>query len=304
VFARSAAPSGRDDPWWYLAQMASFHSRVHKHADDLSFVWSDHGSEILIDPGRYAYVGKTAPNSDLEKLGFWYGDPKRIYVESTRAHNTVEIDSRSYDRTRKLPGSALKHANEQDGLIVTECEARHEGVSHWRMLVLRPSAFLLIIDSLDDPNHTHDFRQNFLLHPSWLTTGDDPSCLIARRTDPERQLRILSLAPDQAAFGTARGQQEPELLGWHSDRANSLQPCTALFSEQHGTNAAVFATLFTFAADATPNAGATSVLGSMRPSHLSWNEDDRLITLSIMRSLEDAVPSTVTMECRSQDGRR
>jgi hypothetical protein len=303
VFARSAAPTKRNDPWWYFAQMASFHSRAHKHADDLSFVWSDHGCEILIDPGRYAYAGKTEQNSELEKLGFWYSDPKRIYVESTRAHNTVEIDSRSYNRRRDLSGSALRHAREQDGLIVTECEVTHEGVSHWRMLVLRPSAFLLVIDSLDDPDHRHDFRQSFLLHPSWRMADNGPSGLTVRRTDPGKQLRILALAPDQKAFGTARGQPEPELLGWYSDRANSLQPCMALFSEQHDTNAAVFATLFTFEVNAVPEAGATSVLESMRPSYFSWFEDGGLITVSIARSLDDAVPSTVKFERRSRDAR-
>ena len=93
----------------YLAQTGAFHSRVHKQADDLSFVWYDRGADILIDAGRYGYLGRTKKGSELWNQGFWYSDPKRVYVESTRAHNTVEIDGRSFDRKRSKPyGSALE----------------------------------------------------------------------------------------------------------------------------------------------------------------------------------------------------
>ena len=93
----------------YLAQQAAFHSRTHKHADDLSFVWYDRGSEILIDAGRYGFLGRTETGSDLRNRGFWYSDPKRIYVESTHSHNTVEIDGMSYDRRKSPPyGSAIE----------------------------------------------------------------------------------------------------------------------------------------------------------------------------------------------------
>ncbi|MEQ1579231.1 MAG: alginate lyase family protein [Steroidobacteraceae bacterium] len=50
---------------------------AHGHADALSFTLNAGGTEILIDPGTYAY--HTEPE--------W-----RRYFRSTRAHNTVEID--------------------------------------------------------------------------------------------------------------------------------------------------------------------------------------------------------------------
>ncbi len=174
VFARSDYPETPGAPWWYFAQTASFHSRVHKHADDLSFVWSDRGLPILVDPARFAYSGKTERGSDLAKQGFWYADPKRIYVESTRAHNTVEIDGRSYNRTRTPYSSALRYAGEQDGLIVTECHHRPAGtVLHIRLLTLAPGRFLLVVDWLFDRSGTaHDFRQHVHFHPDWHVVPD------------------------------------------------------------------------------------------------------------------------------------
>ena len=89
AFARGYADNVARNPEnaSYLAQIAGFHSRTHKHADHLTFVWHDRRRDVLIDAARYAYVGKTAPGSKLFDEGFWYSDPKRVYVESTRAHN-------------------------------------------------------------------------------------------------------------------------------------------------------------------------------------------------------------------------
>ncbi len=97
----------------YLAQTLCFHSRTHKHADDLSFIWYDRGHEILVDAGRYGYLEKTKAGSDLWKLGYWYADPNRMYVEDTRAHNAVEIDGISNPRHKVKPyGSALQRWGE------------------------------------------------------------------------------------------------------------------------------------------------------------------------------------------------
>ena len=135
----------------YLAQQAGFHSRTHKQADDLSFIWYDRATEILIDAGRYGYLGRTEAGSDLWNRGFWYSDPKRIYVESTRSHNTVEIDGMSYDRRESIPyGSAIKRWGENsDGLMFVETHApQFQSIGHSRLLVLNPKNWLLVYDRL------------------------------------------------------------------------------------------------------------------------------------------------------------
>src|SRR5690606_3966707 len=78
VFARrkNAGDPSQDS---YFAQMAAFHSRTHKHADHLTFVWNDLGKRILIDPGRYGYGPKTTLGDDLSNQGFYYSDPNRRY---------------------------------------------------------------------------------------------------------------------------------------------------------------------------------------------------------------------------------
>lgn len=303
VFARSVYAANAGDPWWYLAQIAAFHSRTHKHADDLSFVWSDRGAEILIDPGRYAYAGRTEPTSELAKQGFWYSDPKRIYVESTRAHNTVEIDGRAYDRTRKPYGSGLLGAGQDNGLIVTECDVHHsETVRHRRMLVMAPGGFLLVVDwLLDGAGQAHDFRQHFHFHPEWTVapdqSGADHFRLIATRGASGQKLAILPLVPEQGAIRTVRGREEPELLGWYSDKGYSLIPCTTLVSERLGTDRAIFATLFTFATDAKPVPDRMLVSCTRGPATFAWEEGDEMVQIDI--SGNDAGQPILTIQDRN-----
>ncbi|WP_201540842.1 heparinase II/III family protein [Psychrobacter sp. 1044] len=61
----------------YLIIRSGFPDRTHRHADDFSFEYSEKGQLIFSDSGRFSYN---------------YNDPMRIYLTSTAAHNTVEID--------------------------------------------------------------------------------------------------------------------------------------------------------------------------------------------------------------------
>ena len=281
----------------YLAQTAAFHSRVHKHADHLGFVWHDRGRDILIDPGRYGYAGRTETGSDLFNQGFWYADPKRIYVESTRAHNCVEIDARSYPRRGVTPfGSALRYAGEQDGLAVTDCELTHlRSIRHRRVLVMAPGHFLLVVDWLNDRGGKHDYRQWFQFAPEW-TLEPAGGGIVARAPahGPEEAgealergtglvvgkpgqeargreaLTLVNLVEDDVLGRPIRGQEEPELQGWMSDAAYSLVPSTSVAVEATGRSMARFATLLVFGDEVSVDRKTTRFNASMRAGTVSW----------------------------------
>ncbi len=118
AIVRYPQPQGTDDQQapGYLLLSAGFHSRTHKHADDLTITWFDRGREILIDAGRFGYVDLLPADSPLRRQGYFYGAPERQYVESTRAHNTVEADGKDHVRRGRDPyGSAILDAEERDG---------------------------------------------------------------------------------------------------------------------------------------------------------------------------------------------
>ena len=110
---------GRGSRAGYLAQTLGYHSRVHKQADDLSVIWSARGRKVLIDGGRLRYGKRPDKGSALEKRGYRYADPRRVFCEGVTAHNIPEIEG-SRDARQGAPyGSALADWAEKDGVIAT-----------------------------------------------------------------------------------------------------------------------------------------------------------------------------------------
>lgn len=291
VFARLYAPDVEPEfsNASYLAQIAAFHSRVHKHADHLSFVWFDKGRDILIDPARYAYAGRTVIGSDLFEQGFWYSDPKRIYCETTRAHNTVEIDGRSFPRAKVKPfGSALVYAGEEDGCVVTYCEATHlRSVRHNRYLVMGPGRFLLVLDWLyDRRGELRDYRQFFHFAAEWEVAADGDGFTAHHPGGGQAgpaDIRVAGLLAEAVPGPVVRGQEEPELLGWLSDKANSLVPASCFHFHQCSDGPTAFATLFVFGKTLEIDRKATRFNQSLSAGQVAWIDDQGSLMIKVRK---------------------
>ena len=287
----------------YLAQTAAFHSRVHKQADDLSFVWYDRGNDILIDAGRYGYLGRTKRGSDLWEQGFWYSDPKRIYVESTRAHNTVEIDGKSFDRKRSKPyGSAIERWGEtEDGLFFIETHARQfRTIRHARVLVMNPHEWLLVFDWVwDNRKWNHEYRQWFHFAPE-LTVIPSGRTLTVSGEDLGTELKVVSLLPSPSLSVPVRGQKEPTLLGWWSEEGGQFEPVTSVNFHIGESPSAVFATLFAFSDEGVcSHVDNQRVNTSGRNARFQWSMVERTHTLSLDRPAEGGVTIDYAIQSRS-----
>jgi Heparinase II/III-like protein/Heparinase II/III N-terminus len=262
------APEGRT----HLVQICAFHSRTHKHADDLSFTWYDRGSPILVDAGRYAYTGAVPRGSELARRGFWYGHPKRVYVESTRAHNTVEIDGRSHDRRARPPyGSALRRWGERDGVLFSEAEVRHAEARHVRLLLLLPQQWLLVLDLLGGDPPGHHFTQWLHFAPRLEVATAGGGLRVTGARDPLHVVSLLGAAP----LAPVRGRGEPDLLGWTSPGPNALEPLWTAGFAVEGAQEHAFATLLAFGDSAPrPDVGANRVDAS--GCELAWDGRHRL----------------------------
>lgn len=254
----------------YLAQTCAFHSRVHKHADDLSFVWFDRGHEILIDPGRFGYLDPSPKDPELRKQGFYYGHPKRVYVESTRAHNTVEIDNRSYQRRGVEPyGSALRRCGSVNNVYYAESNAMQlSTVSHNRLLVFSPGKWLIIYDRLcDEAEKSHEFNQRFHFAPELEAISRDNTAIISLPGKQEKLYMVPLLAAEPLPL--IKGQEEPDLLGWIARKDNEFEPCWTggyFASEQSSWS---FATLFIFSEE-PPCPGNSKVNKSNTRGKFKW----------------------------------
>lgn len=287
VFARQPGDLGMDDAS-YFAQMAGFHSRTHKHADHGTFVWAEKGRNILIDPGRYAYAGKTILGDELSNQGFFYSDPRRMYVEKTRSHNCVEIDGLDYQRKKaKAFGPALPFASEQQGLWTTLCEFRHKKVRHFRILIVKPRCFLVAVDWLrDGEGHQHDFRQWFQMDAAWLPSVQAETFKACHGEDPD--LRLCAASVWAASHPEIHiGQSEPEMSGWMSDGPNSLVPSPSINWRADQTSLAKFATIFNLGDELTVDRGRSFVNDSITRGELHWSDARRQHVLAFSRETSD-----------------
>ena len=286
AIVRRTAEDVRDSA--YLAQICAFHSRTHKHADHLSIVWQEGGRDLLVDAGRYGYVGRADPDSELGRQGFWYDDPNRVYVESTRAHNTVEIDGRSHARRGVKPfGSALGRHGVEDGTAHVESQVRHDaGVLHTRVLLYRPGEWLVVLDALTGPREgSHDFVQRFHFgrRLELEALGDGFAATIPGAA---RRLYVVPLL-EAEPVAPVRGRGEPELLGWTSRSSGSMTPVWTAGFAAEGVAQAGFATLLSLG-DSYPVAdldqNRMNVTG--RRAQLAWRDGSGRSRLELDREGE------------------
>lgn len=243
------------DKWWgsedearagsYLALTAAFHSRVHKHADDLSLVWWHRGQEILVDAGRFGYIGRLARDDPARLEGFFYSAPERQFVESTRAHNTVQIDDLDFPRRMAAPyGSGIVSAHHVDGIHAVVAEATHfDTVIHTRVTATVPGTWLLVFDKVRTTNgDRRRFTQRFAFAPECDVFREGDALRIAL-PDSASVVRVISLDGSRLVE-PMRGATSP-LLGWTSREDRELVATTATGFERSDVSFATFVTLFT-----------------------------------------------------------
>lgn len=260
----------------YLALNAAFHSRTHKHADDLSFVWFEKGISLLVDAGRYGYVGKTKTHSELWQQGYWYSDPWRVYCESTRAHNTLEFDEQDFPRKDIEPYSSalLRHGKLEDNLYFAEAACTQlESINFKRTLFYKPEHWLVVLDTFADIDHKpHKVKQWFHLGPeiSLIQTKNGYEALLPKK---KGFLEVCSLLSGAKASRVYQGEEEPQHQGWVSLKERTVVENPAFCYEMDGVSQGVFATLFTFAENTQAVDTASFFDANAQEGQFVWQND-------------------------------
>lgn len=225
AFVRSPAPQTGEEiaRSGYLAFSAAFHSRAHKHADDLNLVWYDRGAEILVDSGRYGYGDLLPADSPLRKKGFYYGSPERQYVEGTQAHNTLMIDGADQERRSRTPyGSGILDASHDKGVFDLAGRVHHGDYIHRRRLVYVPGRDLKVLDAVF--SQAPEIREAVV----WFNIAGDfelvdaADTLVFERPGEDGPLRLTVAGPGRV-IEPVRGGTDP-LRGWRSRQDRSLEP--------------------------------------------------------------------------------
>ena len=218
-----------------LILSAQFHSRQHKHADDQNVLYHVANRPILIDPGTYTYQ---------------YDAPERIYCESTKAHNCLEIDGLNYSRFRKHAfGSALEISTSIGPISIHSGRVRHRtlissfipnnkirktdgidcDVTHNRILVNYPGRFLAIIDNLvSKESHNYiqwnHFSPDLNLRESALGKHE----VVDLTGEVIAKISSYDSLGNSVESNTIRGQTQPDLQGWICHNGRDLIPSPAI----------------------------------------------------------------------------
>lgn len=241
AFVRSPQPSGPGElaRSGYLAFSAAYHSRAHKHADDLNVVWFDRGLQILTDAGRFGYGELLDRESPLRAEGYYYAAPERQYVESTMAHNTLMVDGTNQQRHGRKPyGSALTECVRKGERFDLSARVRHPDYVHRRRVVYTPGKELRLLDALHSRLPTAREAVVWLnLDGSFELESVGEEIVLVAETE-NGPLRLSVSGPGRA-LDPVRGQQEP-LRGWRSRKDGALEPTWSLgFAFPFETSASV-----------------------------------------------------------------
>jgi hypothetical protein len=165
---------------------------------------------------------------------------------------------------------------------------RHtDSLNHTRVLIHQADEWLLVVDTVIDTQEIpHDYRQRFHFAPDLEleALGDEFGLRIPGRAE---RLYVLPLLPS-AVVQPARGEIEPELLGWASRDAQTMTPVWTVAYEAAEVARHTFATLLALAnakpiADRSSN--RTNVTG--RKARLAWRVGRRRIQIDMDREAEE-----------------
>ena len=232
-----SSPGKSGEPSEYFAIGGSFFSRQHKHADDMGFQLFSGGKGIFTDAGTFSYQ---------------YENPERIFVESTRAHNCLEIDEYDYSRFMSdVFGNCIDIAEKLgdaifvDGTInrsrlipsdlpynkVKGIDCVSVQIKQRRMAYYVPGKFLVIVDDITSKDE-RTYTQWFNLFPGLQISNSENDWLIS---DNEEVLAVVrTLDGEPAEFLRRKGQDNPRLEGWISPNGHTLQETEAMGIRKRG----------------------------------------------------------------------
>lgn len=195
--------------WSTLAIKAGHDRRTHKHEDDLSYIWSESGRDLVVDPGKYAYTK----------------DRIRYYISSARAHNVIEFKS------GETVAKAAPHAPEPDVIqhawgveIRATAKLTNPDVMQSRRYFFCPGRWLLVVDrfsAVEDVTFTH-----WTHFDSGMRVDVDGEVWASDEFGGRLSVSSWCSAPTRTWVEC--GQMEPRIQGWISRAYKQVVPAPAL----------------------------------------------------------------------------
>lgn len=198
--------------WSTLAVKAGITGPGHRHSDLLSYLWSESGCDIVIDPGKYAYDES----------------PLRSYFAGPYGHNLIVFDGTPCDTDPTPERAHLVGPLQQEPWGVTACaRLLHEPVQvdHERRLHHAPGRWLVVIDRFA-ARHRVSVEHLTHLAPEFEAHWRNGRFEVSHRCGRPLQVEMLASLPLAGAVLQGVGGRQPQ--GWCSRGYRRATPAPTL----------------------------------------------------------------------------
>ncbi len=201
-----------DTPFHFLFT-AAYHSNVHKHADDLSFLLTYGKTDFFVDSGKYNY-NET--------------DAYRKYFRSSLSHNTITVDGQSYPLgNRQVNKSRIDHYKTASTYsYVTGSHELYDGVSIQRTVIYLKKINSFLIHDVMTSADFHSYSEIFNLGKEVQVKSDDQKTFLLTSTIEDKSIEFKHLT-EATTFNQYNGLEDP-IAGWQSLKFNEKLPITQL----------------------------------------------------------------------------
>lgn len=209
----------RADSWFMFK--SGYHSRVHKHADDLSILWSVGGYDILIDPG---------------KLGYTLGEARVDYLHSALAHNTVVVDEKTYSITNERTHLTGILEFDTSGAIqyVRGFNDSYSGV-HIDRAIYYWANMLIIHDEIQSAD-IHTYSQMFHISEQIKLIQQSDIEIIGETINGDYIVQIKQILNVNGTYLYSGSVQQDKKYGYRSSKMGEIIDCTTCRFEKSGSN--------------------------------------------------------------------
>ena len=190
---------------------SGFKSRTHKHADDCAFMLYSKGYEIFSDGGVYGYAK----------------DDFRTHITSSKAHNTIVVDDKSYEiiRNRAHLTGMESHSLTDNYDYVKLFNHMYDGVTFFRNFYSMDDVTIIVDELGSEDNHT--YSQIFNLSEDMEIISADKNEVVIKIADSGYIARLKQLG-NIDELSVIKGDINTPGYGLISRGTNELDVTTAL----------------------------------------------------------------------------
>lgn len=225
VFLESGYAIFRDD-WLkkeeatYVLFSAAYHTKYHKHSDDLNLYIYSNG-EIITEAG---------PN------GYNYQDPYTEYAYSSFAHNTLVVNGQGLPRLDQQYNKVFLSDYHLSSEVseVTGVNERFEGVKHIRNVKFEKEDKCITVRDHIISEQNNEYKILWHIAADIHVYVRDQMVELYRNEKKVAELEFQTSAPIR--IRSIQGQTKPEVQGWFFPKMESKQQAPVLEVEVSGSD--------------------------------------------------------------------